>query len=95
MASNPDDGWAYSKIELEAIMDIPVHIQDILDGRDRRAAYFDFVKSPAHAQIIRRATYYDLNDSVLEKERDESTEGKDQKRRNDAFLAYLRSRENL
>lgn len=87
--SNPDDGWAYSKVELTAIWDIPVKTIDILDGRTRRYEFFDFVSDVESRDRLFRATYWDLNDAVLEREGDKTEQAAEEERA-DTFLSFFK-----
>lgn len=48
MWANPDDGWAYSKIELAAIWEIAVDPEHIAEGRVKIFAFHEHMAADGH-----------------------------------------------
>ena len=63
MLHGPEDHWAYSRIELDAIWNTPVHTEDITQDRVRRHAFFEFVDETSFAAIVAKATVAEVIDN--------------------------------
>lgn len=47
--ATPDDGWAYTPIELEALWAIPVDVEAIANDRTNVFAFHEYLASDGHA----------------------------------------------
>lgn len=65
--AQPDDGWAYSKVELAGLWEMPVSINLVIMQREKRYAFFDHCAAkfndPNDAAIVallKRATVSEI-----------------------------------
>lgn len=66
---NPDDGYAYSKVELAGLWELPVRVETVIHQRENRFAFFTHCAAKfgqdldkALANMIARATIAEVMD---------------------------------